>query len=82
MIYASILFFLSWFWRLSATLFCLSSLWDVVCLSCFRSSICSIQIVKSTSIQYRSINDFGVVNVADPETWVFQRLKYSHMCMF
>ncbi|AES89557.1 hypothetical protein MTR_4g076960 [Medicago truncatula] len=26
------------------------------------------------------INDFGVVNVADPETWVFRRLKYSHMC--
>ncbi|AES66118.1 hypothetical protein MTR_2g062720 [Medicago truncatula] len=26
------------------------------------------------------INDFGVVNVADPETWAFRRLKYSHMC--
>ncbi|AES99478.1 hypothetical protein MTR_5g081340 [Medicago truncatula] len=26
------------------------------------------------------INDFGVVNVADPEIWVFWRLKYSHMC--
>ncbi|KEH18938.1 hypothetical protein MTR_8g432410 [Medicago truncatula] len=26
------------------------------------------------------INDFGVVNFADSETWVFQRLKYSHMC--
>ncbi|KEH40709.1 hypothetical protein MTR_1g033640 [Medicago truncatula] len=25
-------------------------------------------------------NDFGVVNVANPETWVFRRLKYSHMC--
>jgi len=26
------------------------------------------------------INDFGVVNVADPETWVSWRLKYSHVC--
>ncbi|AET00560.1 hypothetical protein MTR_5g093400 [Medicago truncatula] len=26
------------------------------------------------------INDFGVFNVADPETWVFRKLKYSHMC--
>ncbi|AES91445.1 hypothetical protein MTR_4g113630 [Medicago truncatula] len=26
------------------------------------------------------INDFEVVNVANSETWVFQRLKYSHMC--
>jgi len=26
------------------------------------------------------INDFDVVHVADPETWVLRRLKYSHMC--
>jgi len=36
------------------------------------------------SDQFRSsanqINDFGVINVADPETWEFRRLKYSHMC--
>ncbi|KEH34005.1 hypothetical protein MTR_3g057045 [Medicago truncatula] len=25
------------------------------------------------------INDFGVVNIADPKTWVFRRPKYSHM---
>jgi len=27
------------------------------------------------------INDFGVVSIADLETWIFQRLEYSHMCM-
>jgi len=26
------------------------------------------------------INDFDAVHVADPETWVFRRLEYSHMC--
>ncbi|AES95149.1 hypothetical protein MTR_5g022360 [Medicago truncatula] len=26
------------------------------------------------------INDFRVINVADLETMVFRRLKYSHMC--
>ncbi|AES75797.1 hypothetical protein MTR_6g059740 [Medicago truncatula] len=26
------------------------------------------------------INDFGVVNVAYLERWVFRRLEYSHMC--
>ncbi|AES89707.1 hypothetical protein MTR_4g078820 [Medicago truncatula] len=26
------------------------------------------------------INDFGVIHVADPETWLFRRFKYSHMC--
>jgi len=26
------------------------------------------------------INNFGVVHVANTETWVFQRLEYSHTC--
>jgi len=26
------------------------------------------------------INDFGVIHVADPGTWLFRRFKYSHMC--
>ncbi|KEH41105.1 hypothetical protein MTR_1g041755 [Medicago truncatula] len=27
-----------------------------------------------------SINDFGVIHVADPKTWLFRRFKNSHMC--
>ncbi|AES78220.1 hypothetical protein MTR_7g026040 [Medicago truncatula] len=38
------------------------------------------------SYQLRSsadpINNFGVIHVADPETWLFQRFKYSHMCRY
>jgi len=26
------------------------------------------------------INDLDVIHVADPETWLFQIFKYSHMC--
>ena len=47
-------FFLSWFRRLSATLFCSSSLCGVFLSSLFRSGICSVQIVISASIRCRS----------------------------
>jgi len=71
--FTSTLFFLPWFRRLSATLFCSLSLCNIVCLSCF------IHVFVWFKFSYQ-INAFGVLNVAYPETWLFWRLKYSHMC--
>ena len=72
--------FLLWFHRLSATLFCTLSLCGVVCLSCFVQLFVRFRLLDQLRSSAVPINDFGVVNAAELETWVFQRLKYSHIC--
>jgi len=81
-IFTSISFFILWFCRLSATLVCSSSLCDVVCLSCFSQVFDRFILPDQLRSSANQINDFGVIHVADPETWLFRRFKYkySHMC--
>ncbi|RHN63215.1 hypothetical protein MtrunA17_Chr4g0055901 [Medicago truncatula] len=38
------------------------------------SSLCNLRYSANP------INDFGVIHVADLETWLFRRSKSSHMC--
>jgi len=73
-------FFILWLRRHNATLVCSSSLCDIVCLSCFVQVFVRFRLSDQPQSSADPINDFGVVYIADPEKWVFWRLKYSHMC--
>ena len=47
-------------------------------------SFCFSQVFDQFRLSYQirssadPINDFGVIHVADPETWLFRRFKHSH----
>ena len=74
-----------WFRRLWTTLFVLIS---HLCAVCFLFSVLMRCLFASgwklwASVDPINDNDFGVVNVADPKTWVFRRHEYnriSHIC--
>ncbi|AES94754.1 hypothetical protein MTR_5g017940 [Medicago truncatula] len=51
-----------------------SSLCGVVCLSCFIQLFVRFRLSGQLRSSADPINDFGVINVADPETWIFRRL--------
>jgi len=72
-------FFILWFYRLCATLVCSSSLCDVVCLSYFSQVFDRFRLLDQLRSSADPINDFDVIHIADPETWLFRRFKYSHM---
>ena len=58
-----------WFSRLSVTLVCSSSLYDVVCLSCFVQVFVRFRLQNQIRFSANPIIDFGVVLIADLETW-------------
>jgi len=66
--------------RLSATLIYLSSLCDVVCLSCFIQVFVWFRLSNQFRLSTNPIKDFSVIHVTDPDTWIFWRLEYSHLC--
>jgi len=59
---------------------CSSSLCDVVCFSCFSQVFDRFKLSDQLRSSADLINDFDIIHVADPETWLFRRFKYSHMC--
>jgi len=59
----------------SVTLFCSLSLYDVVCLSCFVQIFVRFRLLDQFRSNADPINDFGVVNVADSETWYSRDLN-------
>ena len=70
-----------WFRRLWTTLFVLISR---LCAMCFDFPVlvrCLFDSGWKISFEQVQINDndFDVVNVADPKTWVIQRHEYSHI---
>ena len=82
MIFTSISFFILRFRRLSATLVCLSSLYDVVCLSFFVQVFVRFRLSYQFWYSVYPINDFDIVDVTNPNTWVFRRLEYNHTVNF
>jgi hypothetical protein len=53
---------------------------DVVCFSCFSQVFDRFRLSDQLRSTANPINDFGVIHVVDPESLLFRRFKYSHMC--